>query len=929
MNSSGKSRKSGCLLLVLMCAFPLTSTAGTFRVKWDASSPAPDGLSWETAFTSIQTGIDVAYGAGDSEVWVAAGQYTSSSSPVVTLRPGVELYGGFAGIETERNQRNWNLNVTSIDGQDVHRCILGANDVILDGFTIQHGQATPGGGGMYNETVSPTVTNCTFTQNSASVGGGMYNINRAAPTITDCIFSSNAVGQQGGGIYSTGSSLTLTKCTFTANSASGRGGALLNDLCDPVVVEGCSFTGNSSDQGGAVYNYRCNFSFRNCIVSSNTSDDNGGGIYNDNVQAMEVVDSVFENNWTDEWGGGVLNWGMTNAVIERCTFIGNESDFGGGMGNDGESSLEIADCVFTGNTAIRGGGMNNTGSSPALTRCVFSGNTAEKGGGIYNGDSSAPVITDCTFSENTVTGAGGGMHNEGSSPTVQGCIFDGNVVLDDASPADNTGGGVCNNNASPVIGDCLFTANRSYRGAGIWNGYASPSISSTRFLQNVAGFSGGGMEDLSSGPVLHECILTANTANFGGALSALGASGPVLTNCTLAGNTAETSGGGLYVNAGGEPAFINCTLAGNSAGTSGGCIYNFKAQPIFTNCILWDNDAPTGPVVVNADALVPVITYSCVEGSYVGEGNVDEDPLFVGEIPHGSLQLQAGSPCIDAGTDAGAPDTDLAGRSRPLGVRTDMGAYEGAVEPGDIVTLTLNVQPEGSGNTVPPVGTHSYGRGETVLIRPVETGLHFRGWQGNLIAWEPIQTITLMANMTVTAVFGTKVFYVDGQSTAAMPDGSSWDKAFRDIQPAVDAAYALGDGEVWVAGGVYTGGGVRVVALMDGVEVYGGFGGTETNRGQRNWQANTTVIDGEGTRGCVQGAANAVLDGFTVTHGWTGNGAGILNWEIFLVTIAHCLIIDNNAAEKGGGMFNYNASANVVGCTFHGNTAGHGGGGHV
>lgn len=112
------------------------------------------------------------------------------------------------------------------------------------------------------------------------------------------------------------------------------------------------------------------------------------------------------------------------------------------------------------------------------------------------------------------------------------------------------------------------------------------------------------------------------------------------------------------------------------AGTSGGGIYNFKAQPILNNCILWDNEAPTGPVVINADALVPVITYSCVEGSYAGDGNLDEDPLFVGEIPYGSLQLPAGSPCIDAGTDSGAPDTDLAGRSRPLGGRTDMGAYE-------------------------------------------------------------------------------------------------------------------------------------------------------------------------------------------------------------------------------------------------------------
>jgi hypothetical protein len=48
----------------------------------------------------------------------------------------------------------------------------------------------------------------------------------------------------------------------------------------------------------------------------------------------------------------------------------------------------------------------------------------------------------------------------------------------------------------------------------------------------------------------------------------------------------------------------------------------------------------------------------------------------------GDYHLQAGSPCIDTGTDTGAPNEDIEGNLRPIdgdiipGAITDMGAYE-------------------------------------------------------------------------------------------------------------------------------------------------------------------------------------------------------------------------------------------------------------
>ena len=67
---------------------------------------------------------------------------------------------------------------------------------ILDGFTISGGNANTdpylSGGGMYNFSSSPTLTNVTFSANTtANSGGGMYNDN-SSPSLTNVTFSGNS-----------------------------------------------------------------------------------------------------------------------------------------------------------------------------------------------------------------------------------------------------------------------------------------------------------------------------------------------------------------------------------------------------------------------------------------------------------------------------------------------------------------------------------------------------------------------------------------------------------------------------------------------------------------------------------------------------------------------------------------------------------------
>jgi predicted outer membrane repeat protein len=159
------------------------------------------------------------------------------------------------------------------------------------------------------------------------------------------------------------------------------------------------------------------------------------------------------------------------------------------------------------------------------------------------------------------------------------------------------------------------------------------------------------------------------------------ASSPVVTNCVFLLNSATKCGGAIYNNSYSSPVLMNCTFSKNSA-ASGGGMYNYTSTtPALTNCILWGDTATTEPEICNyASSAVPVVAFSCVQGGYAGTENIGDNPLFV-NAAGGNLQLQACvSPCIDAGTDAGAPAADILGKMRPQGAGADMGAYETAAD---------------------------------------------------------------------------------------------------------------------------------------------------------------------------------------------------------------------------------------------------------
>ncbi len=270
-------------------------------------SGTEDGASWATAFTTIQAGIDAAAGNGGVDVWVAQGVYTGNgrtvyieethTENVIELAEWVHLYGGFRGTESSRNERNWKENLTIIDGEKTRRCIIAQNIMkertIVDGFTIQKAHSSSCGGGIYSDASSPTLTNCTITENTATEdGGGIYS-DASSPRLTNCVFLENRAYDYGGAMYNDASSPRLTNCVFLENRAYDYGGAMYNDASSPRLTN-CTFLENRAyDYGGGMYNEDSSSPIlTNCTFSGNNAGEYADGMYN-NASSPRLMNCIF------------------------------------------------------------------------------------------------------------------------------------------------------------------------------------------------------------------------------------------------------------------------------------------------------------------------------------------------------------------------------------------------------------------------------------------------------------------------------------------------------------------------------------------------------------------------------------------------------------------------------------------------------------
>lgn len=326
-----------------------------------------DGSSWENASGNLQNMIDELAKNNPQnlpgEVWVAAGTYVpqvqvisgTTYSASFLMRDGISVYGGFAGDEISKQEREvgkmpWNfVNKTILEGsyyehsktswnESNHKWTLTSDSrhvvffsplpsegksgfdksTILNGVTIRGGYAQGGegvadfmtdrGAGVYMG-INATLEKCIVTENSSTGNGGavyMYG----GRVMNSLIYNNNADGD-GGAVYVDNAGIVLASM-LTNNSANNGSGAYLAHTGnwtdgkphpEYLILSTSVVSNNTSRLNGAVYCAKGGVLMQNTITNNDcpTATDNtsanasqSGGLYVDSYGL--VINSVLWNN---------------------------------------------------------------------------------------------------------------------------------------------------------------------------------------------------------------------------------------------------------------------------------------------------------------------------------------------------------------------------------------------------------------------------------------------------------------------------------------------------------------------------------------------------------------------------------------------------------------------------------------------------------
>ncbi len=951
--------------------------ASTIYYVSTAGNDANDGLSWPAAKLTVQAGLNAA--TSGNEVWVAAGAYVQC----ITLKDGVALYGGFAGGETDLSQRNWTVNVTILDGNQVGSVVKtpsgAAQTTRIDGFTIRNGKASTGGG-VYCNYGSPTIANNTVTGNSASSSaGGIYCGYQCTATIANNLIAGNSASS-GGGIQCEYSSATIANNAIIGNIATdtdARGAGIFCSFhASPTIVNntiaGNTLTDSSYAEGGGIYcDYSCSPTIANTLIAFNTS-----GIYKESGPGNPVVrySCVYGNSMYNYSGlsdptganGNIstdpnfADLAYAGAHIQPgspCRDAGDDSLVQGGWKDiDGQSRIlgahvdigadESDGTTWSGdaNVVVRvapEGSDANDGSSWALAKrtvqAAINAASASAGDVWVKEGTYAERITLRSFVH--VYGGFDGTQTVRSARDWSGHV----TVLDGGQGGSVVTANVLARGSSTIDGFTLLNGNGtlsgSYRhGGGVYCYQASPTIANNTITGNTA-YEGGGVYCEGFYLMIVNNTITANNASSdGGGIYCWRASAAVLGNA-ITGNSANSCGGGICCGTSSGARIAGNAITGNSA-YLGAAVYND-----FGNCLIANN-----AIASNTGSYRGAV--HCVHSSPTITNNV-----IVGNSSHG-IDCSDSSPAVTGNTIVGNSGNGLYCNSGAPTVTNTIVAFNasGIETASDPLSLRYNcVYGNGAFNylgVADPTGTNG-----NLCADPRLANLSFGGAH--------IQPSSPCIDSGDDAVLQAGATDIDGQARRIGPhvdigadesegttwphgpsvtvrvsptgndanNGSSWGLAKRTVQAGIDALAQSG-GEVWVKEGTYT----ERITLRNFVHVYGGFAGSEALRSARNWSIHLTILDGGQAGSTVAaeelGYAVSTVDGFIIRNGrGTLSGSDRYGGGVYCCyaspTIAHNTITGNTATgsyDCGGGLYCSEASPLITNNSIAGNSATSGGG---
>ena len=578
-----------------------------------------------------------------------------------------------------------------------------STSITLTNCVLSNNTATNTGGAIFCNSGTLTLDNTSFIGNSSLYGGAIYasNVSSAIP-ITDCLFKGNAAtttssSSGGAALYLYGSSATVTSTRFIGNTSNGNGGAMCvkstSNYSVETTVDRCTFSGNTALSGAIVSvaqdTSSCSLTMKNSIVWGNAS--STSPVESSGWPGVEITYSDIEGGYTgtgnidaDPLFTDAFNGDYTLQSTSPCIDAGDPAD------PDADETAADMGAFVAGTDQWVSGTISTTtwttANSPytvmgSLT--IPSGNTLTIEPGV-----TVRVVTGATISVSGTLVANGTEADsviiKATSTTWGGILSQGviNLAYTRVSNSSATNGGAfnaANSNSDITLTNCVVSNNTaSANGGAIFFNSGSLTLENTSFIGNSGSNGGAIYASLTNTTIpMTGCLFKQNTATtsnsvYGGGAISLFSTSATITSCSFIENASYGNGGAIQIRTTtyypAAATIDRCTFWGNNT-SNGGTIYllhgSLPCSMTMTNSILWGNTYPTSQIELSGSPTVD-ITYSDIEGSYTGTGNIETDPLFT-DAENGDFALRVTSPCINAGDPAS--DTD------PDGTTADMGAF--------------------------------------------------------------------------------------------------------------------------------------------------------------------------------------------------------------------------------------------------------------
>jgi predicted outer membrane repeat protein len=389
-------RACGVLLAALAaCALPLaTAHAATVIYVSPAGAGSASGADWADAAT-LPNALAAAV-AGD-QLWVQAGTYLpgQARTAAFALKSGVAIYGGFAGDETDLQQRDPASNPTTLSGDigtpgdaadNSYHVVVGRGvdqAAVLDGFTISGGNANAPadglGGGILLMQSSATIRNCTVRANRADTGGGI-GVSGGGPVLSRLVVEDNQA-TYGGGI-STGSAV-LSMIILRGNRA-GYGGAIDVESGSPAISEVLLSGNQATIWGGGILAWRSTPTIRQATIAGNSAP-NGGAI------AVQDTTLLLRNSIV--WGNGAQPIGIysTSSVDSAYSLIQGGYP---GVGNRDQDPQFVDAAGADGTPGTGDDDLHLQATSPAIDAGSNADIPSDLADSDQNGNTAEPIASD-------------------------------------------------------------------------------------------------------------------------------------------------------------------------------------------------------------------------------------------------------------------------------------------------------------------------------------------------------------------------------------------------------------------------------------------------------------------------------------------------------------------------------------------------------